>query len=346
MNPPWLEALFEGVPLSRKQSAELFVSVVEGQVDPVLLSGILVAMKLRGESTCEIAGAVDAIRLAALPFSRPEGNLLDIVGTGGDGMNTINVSTSACVVAASVGAKVVKHGNRSASGAAGSSDLMAQFGVNLQMPAWQARRCLDVLGISYLYAPHYHQGFRNAADTRNTLKTRTIFNLIGPLVNPARPNYLLLGVYKPELVMPMAEALSALGLKRAIVVHGSGLDEVALHGPTVYADVQDDKVVTGQWMPEDFGIKRALLRDIVGGGPQENHIIVRAVLGGSGTGPQRDVVAINAGAALYLSGVCSDVAAGTRAALDAMDDGMPLRLLERLAAMSHECERDQEPEHV
>lgn len=345
MNPPWLVSLFDGLPLTRQQTAELFVQIVEGKVEPVVLAAILIAMKLRGESTCEIAGAVDAISAAALPFRRPAYPLLDIVGTGGDGFNTINISTSSCVVAASLGARVIKQGNKSVSGKSGSSDLMASFGVNLHMPAWQARRCLDSIGFSYLFAPHYHQGFRNASDTRKALSTRTIFNLVGPLVNPARPDYLLLGVYKPELVKPMAEALAALNVKRAMVVHGSGLDEIALHGPTNVAELQDGKVQTFEISATDFGLTPAPLQAIVGGESAENAAIARALFTGGGTEAQRNIIAANTGAALYLSGICPDLRAGASAALQAMDSGRPMRLLERLAKASHAAELETEIHH-
>lgn len=335
MNPPWLASLFEGLPLTRQQTAELFVLIVEGKIDPVLLAAILIAMKLRGESIGEIAGATDAIRAAALPFQRPDYALLDIVGTGGDGFNTINVSTSACVVAASLGARVIKHGNRSVSGRSGSSDLMGSFGVNLQMPPWRARRCLDRIGFSYLFAPHYHQGFRNAADTRKALSTRTIFNLVGPLVNPARPEYLLLGVYKQDLVMPMAQALAALNVTRAMVVHGSGLDEIALHGPTQVAEVQHGDILTYELSAVDFGLASAPLQDIVGGLPAENASIARDLFSGGGTPAQRNIIAANAGAALYLAGLYEDLRSGAAAALDAMANGKPLLLLQQLAHESN-----------
>ena len=248
-----LDILYQGNSLSREQTAELFGALIRGEMSETAMAGMLVALKMRGETIDEISGAADAMRAAAKYFPCPEFNtaqannqtqanrtlnngIIDIVGTGGDGFNTINISTTAAFVAAAAGAKVAKHGNRSVSSKSGSSDLLAQFGIDLTMSPDTASRCLEALNLCFLFAPHYHGGVKHAVPVRQALKTRTLFNVLGPLINPARPEFMLLGVYSPELVLPIAKVLKALGTKRAMVVHGSGLDEVALHGNTQVAE--------------------------------------------------------------------------------------------------------------
>ncbi|MBY6017227.1 anthranilate phosphoribosyltransferase [Halomonas denitrificans] len=326
--------LFEGQPLSREQAAALFGYVVAGQISDVELACVLTAMKLRGESISEITGAAEALRAAAKPFPRPQGDLIDIVGTGGDGANTINISTTATFVAAAAGAKVAKHGSRSVSSKSGASDLLTQFGVNLTMSPEQSAQCLDTLGVTFLFAPHYHAGMRHAVPVRQVMKTRTLFNLLGPLINPARPNQMLLGVYDAALVRPIAEVIQSLGVERALVVHGSGLDELAIHGDTLAVELKDGTLTEQNYTPADLGVERYDLADIRGGEPEENKAISEQLLGGGGTAAQRAAVAVNAGAALYLSGHADSIKAGTALALATMDSGKPLQLLRQFAEAS------------
>ena len=208
-----LNTLYQGQSLSRESTRDAFGQVVRGEVDPIVLASLLTALKIKGETPEEIAGAAEALLAEARDFPRPDYEFCDIVGTGGDGLNTINVSTTSALVAAACGLKVAKHGNRSVSSKSGSSDLLDKMGIKLDMSPAQARRCLDELGICFLFAPQYHAGVRHAMPVRQALKTRTLFNVLGPLINPARPTYQLMGVYAPELVRPIAETLLALGLK-------------------------------------------------------------------------------------------------------------------------------------
>lgn len=208
-----LNTLYQGQSLTRDAARDAFGQVVRGEVDPIVLASLLTALKIKGETPEEIAGAAEALLAEARDFPRPDYAFCDIVGTGGDGLNTINVSTTSALVAAACGLKVAKHGNRSVSSKSGSSDLLDKMGIKLDMSPAQARRCLDELGVCFLFAPQYHAGVRHAMPVRQALKTRTLFNVLGPLINPARPSFQLMGVYAPELVGPIAKTLLALGLK-------------------------------------------------------------------------------------------------------------------------------------
>ena len=219
-----INKLYEQQPLTQEESQQLFDIIIRGELDPILMASALTALKIKGETPDEIAGAAKALLANANPFPRPDYDFADIVGTGGDGHNTINISTTAAFVAAACGLKVAKHGNRSVSSKSGSSDLLDSFGINLAMSAEDTRAAVDKLGVAFLFAPQYHSGVRHAMPVRQTMKTRTIFNILGPLINPARPNIELMGVYSEELVRPIAETMLKMGMKRAAVVHGCGLD--------------------------------------------------------------------------------------------------------------------------
>lgn len=251
---PVLEKLYQAQTLSQQESHQLFSAVVRGELKPEQLAAALVSMKIRGEHPLEIAGAATALLENAAPFPRPNYPFADIVGTGGDGSNSINISTASAFVAAACGLKVAKHGNRSVSSKSGSSDLLAAFGINLDMNADKSRQALDELGVCFLFAPKYHTGFRHAMPVRQQLKTRTLFNVLGPLINPAHPPLALIGVYSAELVLPIAETLRVLGYQRAAVVHSGGMDEVSLHAPTIVAELHDGEIKSYQLTAEDFGL--------------------------------------------------------------------------------------------
>ncbi|GAA5188860.1 anthranilate phosphoribosyltransferase [Ferrimonas gelatinilytica] len=328
--------LLDGRPLSRDQASALFKEVVNGQITDVELATALTAMKVRGETIEEITGAADALRSAAKPYPRPQGNLVDIVGTGGDGANTFNISTTATFVAAAAGARVAKHGSRSVSSLSGASDLLSQFGINLTMTPERSAQCLTDLGVTFLFAPFYHGGMRHAASVRAQLKSRTLFNLLGPLINPARPNQMLLGVYDASLVRPIAEVLKGLGIERALVVHGDGLDELAIHGDSLVVELDHGELTERVITPEELGVQRYDLAAIQGGDPAENRAISERLLSGGGSEAQRAAVAVNAGAALYLAGKADSLKAGTALALATMDAGTPMRLIQRFAKESQE----------
>ena len=297
-----LEQLYSGHSLSTSESTALFNAVIQGELSNEQIAAMLIALKVRGANTEEITGAVAASLQNAKAFLRPYYPFADIVGTGGDGQNTINISTASAIVAASMGAKVAKHGNRSVSSKSGASDVLTALGVNVNVTPEQARQALDEIGVCFLFAQQYHSGFRHVAPVRAALKTRTIFNILGPLINPARPTYHLLGVYAPELVKTYAETSVALGHQHSFVVHGSSLDEVALHGETQVAEIKNGKIEYFTLTPEDFGLKTQSLESLRGGEPQENAQMLTALLQGKGKSEHANAVAANTALLLKLFG--------------------------------------------
>ena len=297
-----LEQLYSGHSLSTSESTALFNAVIQGELSNEQIAAMLIALKVRGANTEEITGAVAASLQNAKAFPHPNYAFADIVGTGGDGQNTINISTASAIVAASMGAKVAKHGNRSVSSKSGASDVLTALGVNVNVTPEQARQALDEIGVCFLFAQQYHSGFRYVAPVRAALKTRTIFNILGPLINPARPTYHLLGVYAPELVKTYAETAVALEHQHSFVVHGSGLDEVALHGETQVAEIKNGKIEYFTLTPEDFGLKAQSLESLRGGEPQENAQMLTALLQGKGKAEHANAVAANTALLLKLFG--------------------------------------------
>ncbi|MEZ9863532.1 anthranilate phosphoribosyltransferase [Vibrio breoganii] len=326
-----LEQLYRQEALSQEQSQTLFDQIIKGEVEPIVLSSVLTALKIKGETPEEIAGAAKALLANAQPFPRPDYDFADIVGTGGDGSNTFNISTTAAFVAAAVGLKVAKHGNRGVSSKSGSSDLLDSFGINLAMSAEDTRKAVDDIGVAFLFAPQYHQGVRHAMPVRQALKTRTIFNILGPLINPARPNIELMGVYDESLVAPIAATMQQMDMKRAAVVHGSGLDEVAIHGTTTVAEIKDGKIEHYTLTAEDFGLNTHPLEALKGGTPQENRTIVTDLLSGKGTEAQESAVAANVALLMKLFGH-EDLKANAQQAIAAMRSGKAYQLVEQLAA--------------
>ena len=297
-----LEQLYSGHSLSTSESTALFNAVIQGELSNEQIAAMLIALKVRGANTEEITGAVAASLQNAKAFPHPNYSFADIVGTGGDGQNTINISTASAIVAASMGAKVAKHGNRSVSSKSGASDVLTALGVNVNVTPEQARQALDEIGVCFLFAQQYHSGFRHVAPVRAALKTRTIFNILGPLINPARPTYHLLGVYASELVKTYAETSVALGHQHSFVVHGSGLDEVALHGETQVAEIKNGKIEYFTLTPEDLGLKTQSLETLRGGEPQENAQMLTALLQGKGKAEHANAVAANTALLLKLFG--------------------------------------------
>ena len=297
-----LEQLYSGHSLSTSESTALFNAVIQGELSNEQIAAMLIALKVRGANTEEITGAVAASLQNAKAFPHPNYAFADIVGTGGDGQNTINISTASAIVAASMGSKVAKHGNRSVSSKSGASDVLTALGVNVNVTPEQARQALDEIGVCFLFAQQYHSGFRHVAPVRAALKTRTIFNILGPLINPARPTYHLLGVYAPELVKTYAETAFALEHQHSFVVHGSGLDEVALHGETQVAEIKSGKIEYFTLTPEDFGLKAQSLESLRGGESQENAQMLTALLQGKGKSEHENAVAANTALLLKLFG--------------------------------------------
>ncbi|GHG06501.1 anthranilate phosphoribosyltransferase [Thalassotalea marina] len=331
-----LQQLVEGKHLEQSSAEQFFAQVMQGQVAPELLASVLTALKIKGETPEEIAGAAVAVREYATPFPLQSYGVSDCVGTGGDGANTINISTTATILAAACGIKMAKHGNRSVSSMSGSADLLEAFGVNLMMSPARASRCIEEANLCFLYAPAYHPGFKYAGPVRKAMGIRTLFNILGPLVNPAKPEVMLLGVYTPELIETMAKSLMLTGVKRGWVVHGSGLDEIALHGETTICEIKDGVLNHQTISPEDFGLSRYTLEDIKGGTPQENADIIKAILSGKGKPAHNSAVIINCAALLYLHNKASSLNEAAAIAREVLASGKALQSLEQLVAISNQ----------
>ena len=324
-----LEKLYSAQTLTTAESEALFNAIMLGELSNEQISAMLVALKVRGETIDEVNGAVLAAVKNAKPFPTPDYPFADIVGTGGDGTNTINISTASAIVAAACGAKVAKHGNRSVSSKTGSSDLLTALGVNIAMSPEQARKALDDIGISFLFAQQYPPGFKYVVPVRQALKTRTLFNILGPLINPARPKRQLLGVYSPELIDIYAKTVAQLGHEHTIIVHGSGLDEVAIHGATDVAEVRNGEIERYTLTPQDFGFQVKPLESLRGGEPTENAQIITALLQGKGKAEHNQAVAMNTALLLKLFGH-EDIKDNAQRVLDVIAQGKPFETLQKL----------------
>ena len=310
--------LLEGEDLDRDSSRELFARVVEGSLSEPLMAAAFVALRVKGETAEELIGAAEALRAAASPFPAPSSLFADSCGTGGDFSGSINVSTAAGIVAAACGLPVVKHGNRSFTSKCGSADVLEALGARLDLSPLESREILDQTGFCFLLAPKYHPGIAHAGPVRRALKVRTIMNLLGPCLNPAHPKVQLLGVADPKLLRPIAETLCALEVERAFVVHGSGLDEVALHGFTRAISLRNGKLKEMEITPEQAGFDRMPVHEIAGGAPDENAQRLRDVVSGIGGRADIAVVALNAGALLMAAGKVADLREGVGFAMEAM----------------------------
>lgn len=325
-----LEILYQGQTLTRAQAHFLFQQIMQGNVNNEQMAGALIALKSRGETVEEIAGAASATIENAQPFASPDYVFADIVGTGGDGHDTINISTASSIVAAAMGLKIAKHGNRSVSSKSGSSDVLTALGIDVTMSATQARQALDEIGLCFLFAPNYHHGFKHAVPVRQALKTRTLFNILGPLVNPARPKHQLLGVYAPNLIQPYAETVKALGHQHTIVVHGAGLDEVAVHGKTDVAEIKNGEIHYYSLVPADFGLDSHSLEALKGGSPQENAEKLKALLQGNGEPAHIDAVAVNVALLMKLFGF-EDLKANAQQVKQTLAAGSAMTVLQQLS---------------
>ena len=334
-----LTQLIEGHSLTQDQANEFFSQMIKGDIEPALLASVLTALKIKGESPSEIAGAAVAIRRSATTFPKQLSPVADCVGTGGDGANTINISTTAAILAATCGLKMAKHGNRSVSSMSGSADLLEALGVNLMMSPQTASDCLAKANLCFLYAPAYHPGFKHAAPVRKAMGIRTMFNILGPLVNPAQPSVMLLGVYIPELIETIAKTLMLTGVKRAWVVHGSGLDEIALHGSTQLTEINNGQLISKQISPTDFGLQSYPLEAIKGGTPKENADIVKAILSGNGEQAHNAAVIINCAALLYLHDKANNLKDAAQMAREVLASGKAAITLATLVSVSNKEEK-------
>jgi anthranilate phosphoribosyltransferase len=338
--------------LDRAEARAVMAEVLGGKCSDAQIAALLIALRMKGETVEEIVGFAEAIRAAAAPLpirgtealavsgtgrdalaEEPllESSLIDTSGTGGDARGTFNISTATALVTAGAGVRVAKHGNRSISSKCGSADVVEALGVNIQLSPERAAQCLREVGICFLYAPNLHPAMKQVQTVRRELRMRTMFNLLGPLTNPARASGQVVGVYSLELVEKLAEALSMLGLHRALVVHGlDGLDEITITGPTRVAEARGGSVRSYEVEPEEFGLARATLQEIAGGDATENAAIIRAVLRGEKS-PRRDVVLLNAAAALVAAGRADRIADAVPLAAQSIDSGAAAGKLEALA---------------
>jgi anthranilate phosphoribosyltransferase len=326
-----LARVIRGERLSEEEAGHVMETIMDGAATPAQIGALLAALAVRGEAEDEVVGFARSMRARAVPV-RARG-AVDTCGTGGDGAGTFNISTAASLVVAACGVPVAKHGNRSASGACGSADVLEALGVRIDAPVENVQRSLDEIGWAFLFAPAFHASTRHAVGPRKELGVRTAFNLLGPLTNPAMPQAQLVGVPKRDLIEFVARCLGRLGVERAWVVHGPGLDEISLAGPTAVAALEDGTVRTFEITPGDAGLPEGDLASLHGGDPATCAEIVRGILGGE-KGPCRDVVLLNAGAALVVSKRARDLREGVRMATEAIDDGRAAGLLARAVKVS------------
>lgn len=326
-------------PLTQAEAEAAMDEIMTGMATPAQIGGYLMALRLKGETVDEIAGSARAMRRAANTVTvtvADPARLIDTCGTGGDGSGTFNISTTVAFVVAGAGLPVAKHGNRAASSKSGSADVLAALGVNLNLTPAQVGNCIDEVGIGFLFAPSFHPAMKHAIGPRRELAVRTIFNLLGPLTNPAGARRQLMGVYDPALTTPLAQVLGTLGAEAAFVVHGHGkLDELSVTGLNTVAELRDGAVHSYTLDPEVFGFRRADPVDLMGGDPFDNAKITRGVLDGTITGPKRDIVVLNAAAALIAGGIAADFPTAITAATESLTSGAALRKLDGLIAHSN-----------
>ncbi len=330
-----LNRVLDGHDLTRGEARETMSSIMRGETTPAQIAGFLVALRAKGETADEIAGCADAMRAHVLAVHPQRDDLVDTAGTGGDGAQTLNISTAAALVAAAAGAGVAKHGNRAVSSASGSADVLEALGFELELPPERIARSIDELGFGFLFAPAHHPAMRQAAQVRRELATRTVFNVLGPLTNPAGARAQIVGVYSPELVRTIAEVLAQLGARRAFVVHGAGgIDELSPCGPNQVCEVVAGEVHERTIDPAELGIERCSPEELRGGSPDENARAIRDVFTGT-PGARRDAILLNAAGAIAAAGHAEDLREGLALARRAVDSGAASERLDQLVAFSH-----------
>lgn len=328
-----LEALLAGRNLSRSETKGLIEAMMTGAATPAQIGGVLIAMRTKGETVDEITGAAEVMRELATRVAVAVPHLVDTCGTGGSGKKLFNVSTAAAFVTAAAGAHVAKHGNRGMTSASGSADVLEAAGVNLALTAEQVGRCISDVGVGFLFAQRHHAAMKHVGPARRELGVRTVFNLLGPLTNPAGAPNQVLGVFDAIWQRPLAEVLKALGSRHVLVVHAdSGLDEIALDGPTRVVELRDGDIREYSITPEQFGLARTSLAELQADSPAASLALVRAALAGQGAAA--DIVALNAGAAIYASGVALSMADGVTMAQDAIASGLARERLDELVRIS------------
>jgi anthranilate phosphoribosyltransferase len=337
MIQPALQQLLDGRDLRREEAREVMGEIMAGQATPAQIGGFLVALRAKGETADEITGCAEAMRAHVLAVQPRRDDLVDTAGTGGDGARTINISTAAALVAAAAGAAVAKHGNRAVSSACGSADVLEALGFTLEQEPRRIAESIDELGFGFLFAPSHHPAMRHAAPVRKELATRTVFNVLGPLTNPAGARAQVVGVYSKELVRTLAEVLLQLGARHAFVVHGAGgIDELSPVGPNLVAEVVDGTVHERTLDPEaELGVPRCTVEELRGGTPAENATALREVFDGA-DGGRRSAVLLNAAGAIAAAGHAADLREGLELARETVDSGAAAERLEQLASFSRQ----------
>ena len=332
-----LQQLLDHRDLTREQSRDVMDGVMRGEATPAQIGGFLIALRLKGETADEIAGFAEAMRAHVVPVRPERADLVDTAGTGGDGAHTLNISTAAALVAAAAGAAVAKHGNRAVSSSSGSADVLEALGFTLELAPEQIARSIDELGFGFMFAPTHHPAMRHAAPVRRELATRTVFNVLGPLTNPAGARAQVVGVYAPELVRTLSDVLARLGARRAFVVHGAaGIDELSPAGPNLVGEVVDGDVRERTIDPLELGVARCDPAELVGGTPAENAARIRAIFEGAENGGARSAILLNAAGAIAAGGHAADLQEGLGYAREALDSGAAAERLDRLIAFSRE----------
>jgi anthranilate phosphoribosyltransferase len=326
-----LAQLIGGSPLSREQARSVMELIMSGEATPAQIAGVVMALRMKGETTEEITGFAEVMRAHSNRVETEQDGLLDTCGTGGSGIHKFNISTASAIIASAGGVRVAKHGNRAMSGKAGSADVLEALGVNINLTAEQAGMCLDSIGICFMFAQLFHPSMRHAAGPRRELGVRTIFNMLGPLTNPAGADRQLLGLYDRGRTATVAQVLGQLGLKRALVVSShDGLDEISISDATQISELQGGEVHTYTLTPEELGLTRRTIGDVLGGDAQTNAAIIRDVFAGKERGAYRDIVLANAGACLYVGGKADSLRGGVVAAAAIIDSGAANDKLEQL----------------
>jgi anthranilate phosphoribosyltransferase len=329
-----LARLLDGHDLSREEARGVMGSIMNGEATHAQIAGFLIALRTKGETADEIAGCAEAMREHALPVRPRRNDLVDTAGTGGDGARTINISTAAALVAAAAGAGVAKHGNRAVSSACGSADVLEALGFDLDLTAERVAQSIDELGFGFLFAPNHHPAMRHAAPVRSELAARTVFNVLGPLTNPAGARAQVVGVYAPELVRTIAEVLAQLGATRAFVVHGAGgIDELSPSGPNFVCEVVNGDIRARNIDPLEFGLPRCDPAELRGGSPEENAAAIRGVFAGE-DGGRRSAILLNAAGAIAAGGHADDLREGLELAREAVDSGAAAARLDALIAFT------------
>jgi anthranilate phosphoribosyltransferase len=331
-----IRRILDGHDLTRAEAREVMGSIMSGDATEAQIGGFLVALRFKGETADEIAGCAEAMREHVLAVKPTRKDLVDTAGTGGDNAHTLNISTAAALVAAAAGAAVAKHGNRAVSSSSGSADVLEALGFTLELPPERIERSIDELGFGFLFAPAHHPAMRHAAGVRRELATRTVFNVLGPLTNPAGARAQVVGVFAPDLVPTIAHVLAQLGAERAFVVHGAaGIDELSPVGENLVAEVVDGSVVERTVDPLELGVPRCAADDLRGGSPTENAAAIRRVFGG-GDGGARDAILLNAAGAIAAGGHAADLREGLELARAAVASGRAAERLDALVAFSRE----------